>query len=139
MQTPDDTISHQSIPDELIRIAREARAVAVITGAGISNESGIPTFRGTGSAHNENWRGVSSKDLATPEAFARDPRLVWEWYDWRRGLIAACQPNPAHHVLAAWSQRFPRFTLVTQNVDGLHERAGTRAVVRLHGSIWDVG
>jgi NAD-dependent deacetylase len=108
--------------------------VTVLTGAGVSAASGVPTFRGTAGL----WRSFRPEDLATPEAFARDPHTVWEWYDWRRALVAGCEPNAAHHVLASWSRRFPRFTLVTQNVDGLHERAGTHNVVRLHGSIWDV-
>ncbi len=116
------------------RMTPDAR-ITVLTGAGVSAASGVPTFRGGGGL----WKSFRAEDLATPQAFARDPATVWEWYAWRRGLIAACAPNPAHHVLAAWSLRFPRFTLVTQNVDGLHERAGTARVVRLHGSIWDVG
>lgn len=111
-----------------------ARRVTVLTGAGVSAASGVPTFRGEDGL----WNRARVEDLATPEAFARDPKLVWEWYDWRRQLIAACPPNPAHHVLTAWSLRFPAFTLITQNVDGLHERAGTAGVLRLHGSIWDV-
>jgi NAD-dependent deacetylase len=94
----------------------------------------VPTFRGADGL----WKNFKPESLATPQAFARDPRLVWEWYDWRRQQIAACEPNAAHHVLAAWSARFPGFTLITQNVDGLHERAGSREVVRLHGSIWEV-
>jgi NAD-dependent deacetylase len=114
----------------------------VLTGAGVSAASGVPTFRGAGGL----WRNFTPETLATPQAFARDPRLVWEWYDWRRQKIAACQPNAAHHVLASWSQRFPNFTLITQNVDGLHESAVTTAtatqanesVIRLHGSIWEV-
>ena len=112
-----------------------ASRVTVVTGAGVSAASGVPTFRGADGL----WKHFRVEELATPEAFARDPRVVWEWYDWRRQLIAACEPNPAHHVLADWSLRFPRFTLITQNVDGLHERAGTARVLRLHGSIWDVG
>ena len=108
--------------------------LTVLTGAGVSAASGVPTFRGADGL----WKNFKPETLATPQAFARDPRLVWEWYDWRRQKIAACQPNAAHHVLASWSQRFPNFTLITQNVDGLHERAGTRDVVRLHGSIWEV-
>jgi NAD-dependent deacetylase len=115
------------------RLTRETR-ITVLTGAGVSAASGVPTFRGPGGL----WRNFRPEELATPQAFARDPRLVWEWYDWRRGLIAACRPNRAHDVLAAWSRRFPRFTLVTQNVDGLHEAAGTKDVVRMHGSIWQV-
>lgn len=112
----------------------DAARITALTGAGVSTASGVPTFRGPGGL----WRRFKPEELATPEAFARDPSLVWEWYDWRRGRIAACRPNRAHDVLARWSRRFPRFALVTQNVDGLHEAAGTVAVVRLHGSIWDV-
>ncbi len=121
------------------RLAEAARRVAsasrltVLTGAGVSAASGVPTFRGTGGL----WRSYRPEDLATPDAFRRNPRLVWEWYDWRRQVIARCQPNAAHAVLARWSRR-PGFTLVTQNVDGLHERAGTRHVIRFHGSIWDL-
>jgi NAD-dependent deacetylase len=118
-----------------------AKAVAVLTGAGISAESGIPTFRGPGGL----WRNFSPQELATPEAFARNPRLVWEWYDWRRGLIAKAQPNPGHQALVELERRardvaagLGRFTLVTQNVDGLHERAGTRNIAKLHGDIWRV-
>lgn len=112
------------------RIAAAAR-VTIMTGAGISAASGVPTFRGSGGL----WRSFRAEDLATPAAFARNPHLVWEWYDWRRTLIAACNPNAGHEVLARWSQR-PGVTLITQNVDGLHERAGSRDVIRFHGSIW---
>ena len=109
-----------------------ARRVTVLTGAGVSAASGVPTFRGQGGL----WRQFRAEDLATPAAFGRDPALVWEWYDWRRSLVADCEPNRAHHVLAAWSHRLTAFELVTQNVDGLHERAGTANLTRLHGSIW---
>jgi NAD-dependent deacetylase len=112
-----------------------AHRVTVLTGAGVSADSGVPTFRGPGGL----WRQYRPEALATPDAFDRDPRLVWEWYDWRRQRIAACSPNRAHEVLAAWSRRRPGLTLVTQNVDGLHERAGFDTAIRLHGSIWDVG
>ena len=105
--------------------------ITVITGAGVSAASGVPTFRGPGGL----WRSFRPEELATPSAFRRDARLVWEWYDWRRGLIASCEPNAAHRTIARWSER-PGFTLITQNVDGLHERAGTRHVLRYHGSIW---
>jgi NAD-dependent deacetylase len=115
------------------RLTPETR-ITVLTGAGVSAASGVPTFRGAGGL----WRNFRPEELATPRAFARDPRLVWEWYNWRRGLIGACRPNRAHDVLAVWSRRFPHFTLITQNVDGLHEAAGTRDVVRMHGSIWDI-
>jgi NAD-dependent deacetylase len=111
-----------------------ARRVTVLTGAGISAASGIPTFRGAGGL----WRSFRPVDLATPEAFARDPKTVWEWYDWRRGLVAKASPNRAHETLARWSRRFEPFSLITQNVDGLHERAGTRGVVRFHGSLWNL-
>jgi NAD-dependent deacetylase len=119
----------------LVRRLAEAKRVTVVTGAGVSAASGVPTFRGADGL----WSNFRVEDLATPEAFARDPRLVWEWYAWRRELLAACRPNRAHEVLAAWSRRYPRFTLITQNVDGLHERAGTKNVVRFHGSLWDLG
>lgn len=105
-----------------------------LTGAGISAESGIPTFRGAGGL----WRSFRPEELATPEAFARDPKLVWEWYLWRRGLIAQAQPNAGHYALVRLEQRTPRFTLVTQNVDGLHDRAGSRNILKLHGDIWEV-
>lgn len=84
------------------------------------------------------WKQFKPEELGTPSAFARDPRTVWEWYDWRRQLIAKAEPNAAHRVLAKWESRFPDFTLVTQNVDGLHERAGSTNVLRYHGSIWQL-
>jgi NAD-dependent deacetylase len=99
---------------------RPAELVVALTGAGVSAESGLPTFR---EAQTGLWARYRPEDLATPEAFARDPRLVWEWYAWRRALVAAAAPNPAHHALARLEQRLPGFTLVTQNVDGLHHRA----------------
>jgi NAD-dependent deacetylase len=111
---------------------RSAASVVVLTGAGISAESGIPTFRGPGGL----WRSYRPEDLATPEAFARDPKLSWEWYDWRRSVIAAAEPNPGHAALADIEQCRPRFTLVTQNVDGLHDRAGSRRLLKIHGDIW---
>ncbi len=109
-----------------------AGRVAVLTGAGVSAESGVPTFRGQDGL----WRQYRAETLATPEAFERDPKLVWEWYDWRRGLIAPVEPNPGHRVLAAWQALFPEFSLITQNVDGLHGKSGSRDVVELHGNIW---
>lgn len=118
------------------RQAREwlaaAQSVAVLTGAGISAESGIPTFRGAGGL----WKQYRPEDLATPEAFARDPRLVWEWYDFRRTTIAKAQPNAGHRALVELEARKPRFTLITQNVDGLHALAGSGRVLELHGGIW---
>jgi NAD-dependent deacetylase len=112
---------------EAIRREKPQRVV-VFTGAGVSAESGIPTFRGAGGL----WRNFRAEDLATPEAFARDPQLVTEWYEWRRGLIRAAEPNAAHHAIA----RLPDALVVTQNVDGLHARAGSRDVVELHGNLF---
>jgi NAD-dependent deacetylase len=113
---------------------QSVRSVAVLTGAGISAESGVPTFRGEDGL----WRQYRVEDLATPQAFRRNPTLVWEWYDWRRELIANCQPNQAHLTLAEMEQALPDFTLITQNVDGLHRRAGSQKVVEFHGNLWDV-
>jgi len=109
-----------------------ATPVAVLTGAGISAASGIPTFRGK---QDGLWARYRPEDLATPEAFARDPELVWRWYDWRRRIIADHAPNAAHIALASLESR-TRLTLVTQNVDGYHQQAGSRDVVEYHGSIW---
>jgi NAD-dependent deacetylase len=121
------------ISDLARRLTPDAR-ITVMTGAGVSAASGVPTFRGTDGL----WNNFRAEDLATPEAFARDPRLVWKWCDLRRQHIDTCVPNAAHHVLASWSRRFPGFTLITQNVDGLHEKSGALGVLRLHGSIWEV-
>jgi NAD-dependent deacetylase len=109
-----------------------ASSVVVLTGAGISAESGVPTFRGQGGL----WKQFRAEDLSTPEAFARNPRLVWEWYDSRRTALAGVESNAGHRALAELEARKPRFTLVTQNVDGLHDRAGSRNVLKLHGDIW---
>jgi len=109
-----------------------AQSVAVLTGAGISAESGVPTFRG----ENGLWRTYKPEELATPEAFARDPRLVWEWYNWRRELIAKARPNAGHKALVDLEIRKRNFTLITQNVDGLHELAGSGKTLKLHGDIW---
>ncbi|MGH7206173.1 MAG: SIR2 family NAD-dependent protein deacylase [Nitrospiraceae bacterium] len=111
-----------------------ARTVTVLTGAGISADSGVPTFRGTDGL----WRNFRAEDLATPEAFARDPRLVWEWYNWRRELIATKSPNPAHYALADLERRLEQFWLITQNVDGLHRTAGSQKLSEIHGNIWKV-
>jgi NAD-dependent deacetylase len=116
----------------LVGVARHARRVAVLTGAGVSAESGIPTFR---DAQTGLWARFRPEELATPEAFERDPRLVWDWYEWRRELVAGAQPNAAHRALARMQACAPAFVLITQNVDGLHQRAGVRGVVELHGNI----
>lgn len=121
----------------LTQALKQAHSIVALTGAGISAESGIPTFRGTDGL----WRNFSAEKLATPEAFERDPRLVWEWYDWRRNIIQKAQPNAGHLALAVLERRKSSemggsFTLITQNVDGLHDRAGSRNLVKLHGDIW---
>lgn len=108
--------------------------IAVLTGAGVSAGSGVPTFRDAGGL----WRQFRMQDLATPQAFRRDPKLVWEFYDWRRQRIAGCAPNSAHQTLAEMEAALPGFTLVTQNVDGLHAQAGNRRLLYLHGDIWQV-
>jgi NAD-dependent deacetylase len=132
------------MPTPLIHRARllldRAARPVVLTGAGISAESGVPTFRGAGGL----WKTFRPEDLATPEAFARDPRMGGEWYGWRRGLIARCEPNPAHRAIAAWMARSPGVVLVTQNVDDLHERAARAAgapegpprLLKVHGAIF---
>ena len=122
-------------------LLKDAATVVVLTGAGVSAESGVPTFRGAGGL----WKQFRPEDLATPEAFARDPRLVWEWYAWRRTLVAECTPNEAHRALAEWALRERTVTIVTQNVDGLHTRAARDAAgsadpspalpVEVHGSL----
>ena len=113
---------------------RAAERIVVLTGAGISAESGVPTFRGSSGL----WRQFRAEDLATPEAFARRPALVWEWYLWRRGLIAAAQPNEGHRAIARLERRRTGVTLLSQNVDGLHRRAGSVEPIELHGNLWHV-
>lgn len=117
-------------PTLLSRLRVEAK-VAVLTGAGISAESGLPTFRGAGGW----WKTYRAEDLATPEAFRRDPQLVWEWYNHRRELVRHHAPNPGHFALARLETFFTSFTLITQNVDGYHQRAGSTGVSELHGNI----
>src|SRR6267143_6115058 len=124
--------------DDQILLARthlaSARNVTVLTGAGISADSGVPTFRGADGL----WRTYRAEDLATPEAFARDPRLIWEWYNWRRELIATKSPNAAHYALVDFECRVEHFWLITQNVDGLHPAAGSEKLSEIHGNIWKV-
>ena len=117
------------MPDAALRAAHR---VVVLTGAGVSAESGIATFR---DAQTGLWERFAAEDLATPRAFLRDPALVWGWYEWRRMQVLRAQPNPAHRAIAALERRVPALTVVTQNVDDLHERAGSAAVVHLHGSL----
>jgi len=125
-------MSHYPFPLALVDALRQARRVAVLTGAGISAESGVPTFR---EAQTGLWAQYDPAELATPGAFQRQPRLVWEWYAWRRELVTQAQPNPGHLALVTMERRIPDFTLITQNVDGLHARAGSRHVIELHGNI----
>ena len=113
---------------------RKAENIVVLTGAGVSAESGIPTFRSNGGY----WQTHRFEDLATREGFLRDPKMVWTWYEERRRGIAAAQPNAGHNALVELEKRARRFALITQNVDGLHERAGSKNVVHLHGTIWTV-
>lgn len=120
------------IPAPLIDTLRNARHLVVFTGAGVSAESGIPTFRDSLTGL---WKRFDAASLATPEAFRADPDLVWGWYEWRRMNVLQAQPNPAHRAIAELSRHVPRLTLVTQNVDDLHERAGSESVIHLHGSL----
>jgi NAD-dependent deacetylase len=116
---------------KLLEKLSSATAVAVLTGAGISAESGVPTFRG-----NEGlWKKFKPEDLANFDAFIRNPDLVWEWYSYRKKLIADVKPNPAHYALAEMEKLFHEFAVITQNIDNLHQRAGSTKVYELHGNI----
>lgn len=124
--------NRSSIPPRLVEVLRQAHRVTVLTGAGVSAESRIPTFR---DAMTGLWARYKPEELATPEAFQRDPKLVWEWYQWRRDLVSGASPNPGHYALVTMQQKIAELTLVTQNVDGLHHRAGSSAVLELHGNL----
>lgn len=121
-----------AIHPQLVSLLRRAKCVVVLTGAGVSAESGVPTFR---DAQTGLWSKFNPEELATPSAFVRNPRLVWEWYEYRRKLVSNAKPNAAHNALAEMERLFPEFHLITQNIDGLHQRAGSAAVVELHGNI----
>jgi NAD-dependent deacetylase len=125
---------HEQGIAQAAEILRSAQRVVAFTGAGVSAESGVPTFRGAGGL----WEGHPVEELASPHGFYADPVKVWRFYEERRRNLAHVRPNPAHHVLARWQDRFSRYTIVTQNVDGLHQDAGARGVLELHGSIWHV-
>ena len=116
----------------LISALRSATRIVASTGAGISAESGLSTFRDKQTGL---WAKYRPEDLATPQACRRDPRMVWDWYEWRRGFVAEARPNPGHHALARIEAQRPGFLLVTQNVDGLHQRAGSSGVLELHGNL----
>src|SRR5512143_2215981 len=117
---------------DLIRTLRAAQHIAALTGAGVSAESGIPTFR---DAQVGLWAQYRPEDLATPEAFERNPRLVWDWYAWRGEMVRGAQPNPGHYALAEMQRHVPKLSLITQNVDGFHQLAGSTSVIELHGNI----
>ena len=122
------------ISSELRQRFTNARRVFVLTGAGVSAESGVPTFRGGGNAGI--WKGIPFNVISSGKMLERDLPAVWEWFDFRRNLLESLAPNPGHYELMNWQDRFAEFTLVTQNVDGLHQKAGSRDVVELHGNIW---
>ncbi|HEV8367663.1 MAG TPA: NAD-dependent deacylase [Pyrinomonadaceae bacterium] len=122
------------ITPELRQRFRAARKVLVLTGAGVSAESGVPTFRGGGNS--AVWKGLPFDVISSAQMVERDLPAVWEWFDYRRGVLRELSPNAAHQAIARWQNVFPEFTLVTQNIDGLHQRAGAREVIEVHGSIW---
>jgi NAD-dependent deacetylase len=122
------------ISPELRRRFAGARRVLVLTGAGVSAESGVPTFRGGGNT--AVWKGIPFDVISSAEMLQRNLPAVWEWFDYRRDFMAGLMPNAAHYEIAQWQERFPEFTVVTQNIDGLHQKAGSRDVIELHGNIW---
>lgn len=122
------------IPDFVAERFTSSRRVAALTGAGVSAESGVDTFRGPDGT----WSKVKIEEVATPQAFSKDPSGVWSWYDQRRVKLATIEPNPAHYALAEMDRHFEEFSLITQNIDGLHKKAGSRNIIELHGNIWRV-
>lgn len=122
------------IPEALIEVLRSSRHVCVLTGSGVSAESGVPTFR---EAQTGLWEKFDPHELATPEAFLRDPELVWKWYRWRRELVDKAKPNAGHKALVELAEQVEECTLVTQNIDGLHQRAGSTNVIEFHGNIFE--
>lgn len=128
------TVSRPSISKDLRDRFQQAKRVLVLTGAGVSAESGVPTFRGGGQS--AVWKGMPFDVISSASMVQRDLPAVWEWFDYRRNLLAALKPNPAHFEIARWQSQFDECTVVTQNIDGLHQAAGARDVVELHGSIW---
>jgi NAD-dependent deacetylase len=116
----------------LIEVIRTSKVAAVLTGAGVSQESGLRTFRDVRTGL---WKQYKPQDLATPEAFRRNPKLIWDWYAWRRESIKGVRPNPGHFAVVKMSRNIPCFSLITQNVDGLHTMAGNSSVIEMHGNI----
>ena len=121
-----------NFPPDLLRLLRETSKLAALTGSGASQESGLRTFR---DAQVGLWAQYKPEDLASPQAFARDPKLIWDWYAWRREAVKGVRPNAGHSALVEFEKRIPQFTLITQNVDGLHRMAGNQNVLELHGNI----
>jgi len=117
-----------------IKLIRDSRHLVAFTGAGISAESGIPTFRGRDGL----WKRFRAEDLATPQAFKRNPKLVWKWYCWRMNIIKKAKPNPSHKLLSKLEEMGILKAIITQNVDDLHLKAGSKNLIRLHGSIWNI-
>jgi len=128
------SVAHQVGSEKLQQIFSTAEKVLVLTGAGVSAESGVPTFRGGGNT--AVWKGMPFEIISSAGMLARDLPAVWEWFNYRRERLKALKPNPAHQAIARWQERFRQFTLVTQNIDGLHQAAGSRKVVELHGNLW---
>ncbi|MFX1509223.1 MAG: NAD-dependent deacetylase [Promethearchaeota archaeon] len=120
--------------NQAVDIIRSTHYMVALTGAGISKESNVPTFRGKDGL----WKQYNAMELATSNAFKQNPQLVWDWYSWRQNLIAQCTPNPAHETLAAWEKTGLLKALITQNVDGLHRHAGSTNVLEVHGNLWAV-
>jgi len=123
-----------TIPEGLLTALCDSQQVCVLTGSGVSAESGVPTFR---EAQTGLWEQYDPHELATPDAFQRDPALVWRWYRWRRDLVAGVEPNAGHHALVRLASLLPALTIVTQNVDGLHQRAGSSDVIEFHGNLFE--
>ncbi|HKO63153.1 MAG TPA: NAD-dependent deacylase [Pyrinomonadaceae bacterium] len=128
------TARAQLMSPELRERFRTAKHVLVLTGAGVSAESGVPTFRGGGDT--TVWKGMPFDVISSAAMVKRDLNAVWEWFDYRRNLLNLLEPNAAHHAIASWQRRFTQLTVVTQNIDGLHQAAGSTNVIELHGSIW---
>ncbi|NIP31428.1 MAG: NAD-dependent protein deacylase [Candidatus Dadabacteria bacterium] len=115
-------------------LIQESEKITVLSGAGISAESGVPIFRGDGGL----WNNYRPEELATPKAFFENPEIVWQWYDWRRSLMKKAEPNAGHYALTELQRQKEKFTLITQNVDGLHQKAGTQDLIEMHGNLWEI-
>ena len=125
-------MSENTVIQQVVTLIEKNENLVILTGAGVSKESGVPTFR---DAMDGLWAKYDPEQLATPQAFKQNPKLVWDWYQFRRGLVRQAKPNPGHFALAEIERRFPKTQLITQNVDDLHERAGTKNIIHLHGNI----